>query len=160
PVLAAFEDKGLTLQTTSRYLTAEMNRATLEVKVRAGDTAVATLNSARNAAGAEVRFTPFDRILSTGTIQRSGFLFSGSGYGLHFRTPENYTIEPARGLAQARGARSIEVILSYGPSLKEVFEQHQIATGARELKGTALTPVSGGLPAGVTALPSSRLESW
>ena len=56
--------------------------------------------------------------------RRHGLFFTSRGYGIFMRAPERCAFDLASGTVQARGSQTIEYVFYYGPTPKEIFEQH------------------------------------
>jgi len=112
------------LRMRSRYLTVEIAQDG-GLKVRAGDVDLWSMP------GMLVLADAFQReVVSTEKFYGGdGFGFSSAGYGI-------YTIRP------------VDFVLYYGPSPKEILEQHQIVAGAKQA------------PRDVTYLPTIAFDSW
>lgn len=170
-----FEDVGATLTMRSRYLTAAVDRGDVKVSITAG-APVTWLNTEKTAEGARIRFAmgPSDRVfgLLGGTggrlnirgekLERErGFFFTSAGYGMYMRSPQRCFFDLEKATIAAPGATSIEFVFYYGPTAKEILEQHASAIGQGEVKGAALdlsTPER--LPKEATPLPKGPVNSW
>jgi hypothetical protein len=154
PVLAALEDAGADRRMRTRLLTVQMDAAGSTVSVRSREEEVARIALTRSTAGVQVSFGPSREFfgLRGGTdgglnlagrkLERNnGLLLTGNGYGLLMRYPQQARFDLAEGAAQASG-RAVDFAFYYGPSPKEIFEQHQTVTGRVELKGATLPVLS------------------
>ena len=56
--------------------------------------------------------------------RRQGFFFTNAGYGIFVRTPERCVFDLANGTVEMPGATVIEYMFYYGPTPKEIMEQH------------------------------------
>ncbi len=80
--------------------------------------------------------------------RRQGFFFTNAGYGIFVRTPERCIFNLPNGTVEMPGAPVIEYTFYYGPTPKEIMEQHWtvVRTGEEEV---APTPV-----------PKAAIDSW
>lgn len=135
------------LRMVSRYLTVDIDRDT-SVVVRTGATPIATIGISRGARGAEVRFAPMDRVYGLRGGGRGGlnlhgeklargrgFFFTSDGYGVFMLAPALCAFDFDKGVVEAQGAEEIEFIFYYGPTPKEILEQHTLVTGRAEDPG-------------------------
>lgn len=171
-----FEDVGSTLTMRTRLLAVVIDRADLKVQVKSGQNVVSTSTTARFGDGVELRFALRDdeRIFgllggSTGklnvrgeTLQRDrGFFFTSAGYGMFVRYPGRCVFDLSSGTIRGAGASSIEYLFYFGPTAKEVMEQHGNFNPLLEVKGDSLDLLTRGtLPAGARPLPAGAVGSW
>jgi hypothetical protein len=110
--------------------------------------------------GLTLHVAPLGKIFGlggTGDSQR--FFFSGS-YGIFVRSPRQCTFDLSHGAIQAHSP-SMEFAFYYGPTPKEIFEEHQKITGRTEITAQSLhLPSAVGLPLAASALPDVPLDSW
>jgi hypothetical protein len=157
PVLIARQDTGGRIRMRSRYLIVELDENVASLEVQADGKRVVTA-TVRDAVQPEVRFEPAGKVFGALTDEpklnlgaeraaRSGFFFTDRGYGV------------AR--FESRGAHSVQFALYYGPSPKEILEQHQTVTGVKEItdRSLGLLPVEA-LPDEAVPLPRSPVGSW
>ena len=175
-IAVEMEDAGGSFKMRTKYLRVELDQADLKLRMKNGETPVTGLTIEKTPTGIEVRLglTQSEKVFglvegSTGRlnlrgerIERShGFFFTSGGYGMFVRTPEPCIFDVAGGKVEARGARSIEYVFYYGPTVKEILEQHQTVTGQTEVKQQALELLAAeALPAEATPLPKTPLTSW
>lgn len=175
-ITPAFEETGETLTMRTRFITIDLNRADLNWRVRSRETGVTSGALSKTQAGVELRLTlaQGEKIFglmggSSGRLsvrgekldRRHGFFFTSNGYGVFVRAPEQCVFDMSSGIIEAPGAGSIEFTFYYGPTAKEVLEQHATVAGPTEVTGGALdllTPDR--LPKQATPLPKSALDSW
>jgi hypothetical protein len=122
----------------SRYLTVDLDPSVNAFQARAENKLLVSVSVLESGAA----FEPLDKAFG----DRSGFFFTNNGYGLSTRPPP--------------GPRSVEFLLYYGPSPKEILEQHQIVAGARELSHLAIPLQIGQLPPEATPLTKLAINSW
>jgi alpha-glucosidase (family GH31 glycosyl hydrolase) len=159
----------------SRYLRVELDRADLSLHLKNGETPVASAALEKTPEGVKLRLGlgPNEKVFGlmggeTGRLnlrgerleRQRGFMFTSAGYGIFVRAPARCMFDLASGTIEAPGARSIDYFFYYGPTPKEIFEQHQIATGPTELKEKALDVLFGGLPPEATPLPKEQINTW
>ena len=66
-----------------------------------------------------------------------------------------------QGVVDAPASRSMEAVFYYGPTPKEIFEQHQTVTGKTEVTAQSLYVRSSDLlPSAASPLPSTPIETW
>jgi alpha-glucosidase (family GH31 glycosyl hydrolase) len=175
-VTPEFEDVGSMLTMRTRFLTVRIERGDVSMTVASGATAITRVGSAKTDEGVEVRFamTPGERVfgLMGGTrgllnirgekLEREhGFYFSSAGYGVSVRSPVRCVFDMVNGTVTATGASSIEFLFYYGPTAKEILEQHGNVRGQAEVKGTALDLLAPErLPKQATPLPAGVVASW
>ncbi|MGD1092849.1 MAG: hypothetical protein ABSB35_12775 [Bryobacteraceae bacterium] len=171
-----FEEAGDRITMRTKYLTVEMDRADLKMSVKSAATPVVSNALNKTVGGVELKFglAPDEKVfgLMGGTNgrlnlrgekleRRNGFFFTSAGYGLSIRTPEVCAFDLASGTVEAMGARSFEYAFYYGPTPKEIMEEHMTVTGQHELKPDALDVLpENGLPKTATPLPKGPLDSW
>ena len=174
PVLAALEDTSVGPQMRTRYLTVSVSRPDLRIRVRNGETPVAEAVLTRTASAVELRLSPMEKVFGLGggetgrlnlrgeRVSRShGFFFTNDGYGVFVRNPELCLFDLNAGFIRAADARSMDFVLYYGPTPKEILEQHQTITGAVELKPDVLAMLSADrLPMAATPLPAQPIQDW
>jgi hypothetical protein len=99
------------------------------------DADVAALELKRVADGAELHINPLDK-----TLGGAPFFMTRSGFGMYLRHPSRWSVVPPRSMAVAPRTDSIYYMFYYGPTLKEMLEQHLTVTGSNELNVDALVP--------------------
>jgi alpha-glucosidase (family GH31 glycosyl hydrolase) len=165
---------GLTMRT--KYLTFALNGADLSWQVSSGEAPVASGALVKTAAGAALRLgmAENERVfgLMGGTNarlnlrgekleRRNGFFFTSAGYGIFMRSPERCVFDMTSGAVEAPGATSIEFMFYWGPTAKEILEQHQTVAGVTEVPSEALDVMPAErLPKEATPLPKTPLDSW
>jgi hypothetical protein len=173
-VAPSFEDTASVLRMKSKYFTVEVDRADGRVHVRTGETPVTDIASSLKVDNAAVQLSmkPDERIFGLALPaprlnirgekieRRHGFFFTSAGYGVYLESPEPCLFDLASGEMQSRGS-SIEFDLYYGPTAKEILEQHETAHPHNEIKAEALdllTPDR--LPKQATPLPKNPVRTW
>src|ERR1043166_4047552 len=151
--VAELGDSGATFTMRTRYLTVDLDRADLNLRVTAADTPVAKVGLLLTAGGGELGLgmaqdekvfglmgSDSGRLNLRGERleRRHGLFFTSRGYGIFMRAPERCAFDLASGTVQARGSQTIEYVFYYGPTPKEIFEQHQTVTGESEVTAGAL----------------------
>ncbi len=179
------EDAGARLRFRTKYLHVDVDKATLRVSVRTpeGPKLLEDLAEVRRAEGAVVieRSAPAgERFYGLGAHSHESadlrgtamdttkpFLMSSRGYGLHHASPGRYTFDLARKQSDryritVRGARKIDYYFHFGPSPKEILEEHKEVAGTPDiLKEWQLGIIAQTqLPAYATPLPATLDASW
>jgi alpha-glucosidase (family GH31 glycosyl hydrolase) len=171
-----FQSGDATLSMRSKYITATVNRDDLKLSVTSGETAIAWTTLAKTVAGAQFRVAlgQDDRIYgllggSSGRLNirgekiamPRGFLFTSAGYGIYVRSASACSFDMADGVIDAPGASSIEYFLYYGPTAKEMLEQHANVIGQAEVQARSLDLLSPDkLPKEAAKLPEGEIRSW
>ena len=119
----------------TRYMNVELNRADLALRLRSVDADVAALELKRVADGAELHITPLDKALGA-----APFFMTRSGFGMYLRHPSRWSLDLPRSVAVAPRTDSVHYMFYYGPTLKEMLEQHLTVTGSSEMNVDALVP--------------------
>ncbi|MGO9093922.1 MAG: hypothetical protein ACLQGV_01750 [Bryobacteraceae bacterium] len=155
-VAVAVEDLGARLRFHTRYLTVELTKdaGRLDIQARDGPLASVTLRregdqiAIENTVAASERFyglgsrrTPNLDLRGSLIEATKPFLISSAGYGEYFRTPGAYTFDlassrPDRWRTTVPGDR-VEFFFYYGPSPKEILEEHLRAAAEAEYFGAA-----------------------
>jgi hypothetical protein len=172
PVLAALDNSSGSPSMRTRYLTLDLD-ANFGLRVSNGETRVAEIALRRNDRGAEIAFSPYDQVYGLGggslgglnlkrerIARRNGFFFTSNGYALFVREPEQCNFDFTSGTIGAGSTTSLDFVFYYGPTPKEILEQHHTVTGAVELKPgmlAVLTPER--LPSATTRL-SQQIRDW
>jgi hypothetical protein len=174
PVLATFENASTGPEMRTRYLTVEADRASMRIRVRNAETPVAEMGLAQTDDFTELRVSPMQKVFGLGggasgrlnlrgeKISRgNGFFFTSDGYGIFVRSPALCLFDFNTGSIQASGATSMDFVFYYGPTPKEIIEQHQTAIGQVELKPETLALLTEDrLPISATPLPSQPIGDW
>jgi len=173
-VAPTLDDTAATLTMKSRYLTVEVDRADVRVHVRSGETPVTDQFTAlaNGNVAVQLGFKPDQRVfglLGSGSKlnlrgetleRRHGFFFTSAGFGIFMESPEPCVFDLAQGSIQSRDT-SIEFDFYYGPTAKEIMEQHENAHPHNEVKGPSLDLLSADrLPKETTPLPRDPVRSW
>jgi Glycosyl hydrolases family 31 len=161
------EDAGQTISMRTRYLTVDVDRGDMALHVKSGEMPVSTM---RIVDGAEVRLSflqnervfglmadvPKLNLRGEKLIRDRGFFLTSAGYGISTRFPTKWSFDLAEGVLSAPGAKTIEYLFYYGPTSKEILEQHATAMGSVEVKSNSLDLLSPGqLPKAATILKSA-----
>jgi Glycosyl hydrolase family 31 C-terminal domain len=159
-VEATFRDSGDAIALRTKYLTVEVEREDLRVRVRSGEMRVAEAAASHNGDGVELRLgVESGEKIFAGDEER-GFFFTSKGYGILVRTPERTRFGLSSGIVEGPGS-SIEFVFYYGPTPKDIFEQHRNVTGAVEVSERVLNVLAGNrLPREATPLAGVDLSSW
>lgn len=158
-VASDFEDSRPALKLRGRYISIEIDKATANVKVTASNETIATLAIDKSPDGLTVHVGPLARVYGLAGPGDSQRFFFTSGFGIFVRAPRDCTFDLDRGMIRAPA--SVELTFYYGPTPKEIFEQHQIVTGKTELTAHALhLPSADRLAPAETPLPDTPLDSW
>jgi hypothetical protein len=174
PVLATLEDADNGPQMRTRYLTMDVDRSSLRLRIRNGETPVADLVLTRTASAVELRFSPMEKIFGLGggssgrlnlrgeKISRDkGLFFTSDGYGIFVRDPARCLFDFGEGSIQATDSKAMDFVFYYGPTPKEIIEQHQTVTGAVELKPEVLSVLTAErLPMSATPFPQQPIADW
>jgi hypothetical protein len=176
PIAVAMEQDGGTVKMRTKYLRVELDQSDLKLRMKNGETPVTELALASGERGIDLRLALRQNekifgLAESGSgrlnlrgerIRRSnGFFFTSVGYGMFMRSPEPCVFDLAGGKVEAPGARSIEYTFYYGPTVKEILEQHQAVTGQSEVKQQALDLLAeNALPPAAARLPKISLASW
>jgi alpha-glucosidase (family GH31 glycosyl hydrolase) len=191
-ILPTFEDVGQTISMKTRYITLTIDRGDMAMHVASGDTPISNSALARTADGVELRLSlkPEERVFGlmggspSNAIaglnlrgqkldRRQGFLLTSAGYGLLILSQGPWMFDLTDGVVRRADAESIDYLFYYGPTPKEIVEQHATALNVnREVKNAALDLLSPEqlpkqamrLPYGAgSAIPSqdeSPISSW
>jgi hypothetical protein len=159
--LPEFEDAGQTISMKTRYITLVIDRGDMGMHVTSGDAPISNSALVRTSAAVELRLglKPDERVfgLMGGSptnagvglnlrgeklARQQGFLLTSGGYGVFVRSPALCTFDLTDGVVRAANAESIDYLFYYGPTPKEILEQHATAMGNREVKSAALDLLS------------------
>jgi glycosyl hydrolase family 31 len=177
PVQPTFEESGSTIIMRTKYITAELDRSDLKLRVKSGDTAVTNMELAKTDHGAEMQLTmsPEEKVFGlmggeTGHLnsrgetlfRRDGLFFTSAGYGIFVPGPADCFFNTLSGRIAAQGRRSFEYAFYYGPTPKEILEQHRALTPKGEVTGNSLALLGAArvLPKEATPLPTNAINSW
>jgi alpha-glucosidase (family GH31 glycosyl hydrolase) len=169
-ITPSFEDTSDALTMKSRYLTVEINRADEHIRVRSGDTQV-TDQIARPSA-VQFTFKSDERVfglMADGAKlnlrgekleRRHGFFFTSAGFGIYLESPETCVFDLSTGSIQSP-ASSIEYDFYYGPTAKEILEQHETVHPHNEVKAESLDLLPPDrLPKQATRLPDAPIRTF
>jgi len=174
-VTPVFDEGGSTITMKTRYLTIELHRSDLHLNMKAGGTSVTDAFAERSNDGAELRlaFAQDERVyglmggganlnLRGEKLERMhGFFFTSAGYGVYVRSPERCVFDLANATVLAPGASSIDYLFYYGPTAKEVLEQHATFNPTPEVDAERLDLLAAErLPKQVTPLPDAPVRTW
>ncbi len=138
PVEVAELDTGPAVEFRTRYLTVEIRKSDLRLRVLDGQRGLLMAETS-SATTLESSLAPNERIhglgmQTLGPLDRRGakieterpFLWSSGGYGRYFPANQRHQIDLTsdRYRVEIPGARRIEYYFYYGPSPKEILEQH------------------------------------
>jgi hypothetical protein len=160
-VVPQFEDTKTTLKLRSRRLSVEIEKATAIFRVSANDQIVTYVAIERSADGVALHLTAPGRTYGLAGPGDSQRFFFAAGYGIFIRAPRQLTFNLQQGIVDAPASRSMEVVFYYGPTPKEIFEQHQAVTGKTEVTAQSLYVRTADLltPA-ASPLPNTPIETW
>jgi len=174
-VAPELEDVGSTMTMRTKYLTVKVERGDVAMTVASGATPITRIAAAKAGGDVELRFSMAAKERVFGlmggtrgllnirgeTLEREhGFFFTSAGYGVSVRAPARCVFDIANGTVTAPST-SIEYLFYYGPTAKEVLEQHGNVTGLVEVKGTALDLLAPDrLPKQATPLPAGVVATW
>jgi glycosyl hydrolase family 31 len=170
------EQSAGTLTLRTKYLRVELDRTDLRLRMKNGENPLGGVAIERTPAGVELRLglganekvfglgdrsSPRLNLRGDKLERQHGFLFTNAGYGIFVRAPERCTFDLASGTVAAPGAQSMEFVFYYGPTAKEVFEQHETVIGPVELKKEVLAVLAADrLPPQATLLSKTPIDSW
>jgi hypothetical protein len=142
-IAPTLEDVGQTISMRTRYITVDVDRENTELRVKSGETLVSTSVLVRNNDAVELRLgvAQDERFQGGGVFGpegRQGLLFTSKGYGVFVRSPEHWAFDRTDGVVRTTPAKSIDYMFYYGPTPKEIFEQHAGVMSAGEVKADAL----------------------
>jgi len=176
------KDLGERWEYTTGYLVVTVDKSSLKLRVTDddGEALLAGMSARQEGGTVEVESTmePTERLYGLGTrtaadlnlrgqVVRAAtpFLYSTAGYGEYYRGAGEYVFDlrqANRRIVQMKGATELEYYFYYGPSPKEVLEEH-VALGApgadRHSGDFGLLPAVK-LPAGVSRLCEPKEPSW
>jgi alpha-glucosidase (family GH31 glycosyl hydrolase) len=161
PVVPQFEDSRTTLKLNGRHLSIEIEKATAILRVTANNEAVTYLAIEPSADGLALHLTAPGRTYGLAGPGDSQRFFFATGYGIFVRAPRELTFNLHQGAVNAPGSKSMEAVFYYGPTPKEIFEQHQAVTGRTEVTAQSLyVRLPDQLPAAASPLPNTPIDSW
>jgi alpha-glucosidase (family GH31 glycosyl hydrolase) len=159
PIALEFEDTRSILKMRGRYITVEIDKATAKLRVSANDETISTLSVDPAPEGFSLHVGPLGKVFGLAGPEESQRFFFTASYGIFVRAPRECTFDLAHGLIRAHA--SIDLIFYYGPTPKEIFEQHQTVTGRTEITAQSLRlPSADRLPLAATQLPKTPLDTW
>src|SRR5580698_2917511 len=154
PVVLEFEDTRATLKMRGRYMTVEIDKGTAELRISANDKTIAAISIDAQMA---LHVSPLGKVFGLAGPGDSQRFFFTNGYGIFLRTPRQCTFDLDRGVVRGL-APAMDLMFYYGPSPKEIFEDHQKATGRTEITAQSLHLASGQLPMAVSPLPVEPMD--
>jgi hypothetical protein len=160
PVALEFEDTRTALKVRGRYITIEIDKATAKLRVTANNETIATLSLDPVPGGLALHIAPLGKVFGlSGAGDSQRFFFSGN-YGVFVRSPRLCAFDLDHGTVRAPSS-SMDIAFYYGPTPKEIFEEHQKVTGRTEITAQSLhLPSAARLPMAVSPLPDAPLDSW
>jgi len=131
-ITPTFEDAGQILSMRSKYLTVEVDRGDVAIRVKSGESPITTILMGE---GADVRLSlredervfglmadsPKLNLRGEKLTRERGFFFTSGGYGIHARFPSQWSFDLKDGVMSAPGAKTIEYLFYYGPTSKEIL---------------------------------------
>lgn len=160
-ILPAFEDVGRTLTMKTRYITLTIDRGDMAMHVKSGETVVSNsvLTRTADAVGLRLSLKPDERVFglmggspssTTGGLnlrgqkleRRQGFFLTSAGYGVLMLSHGPWMFDLTDGVVRLAQAESIDYLFYYGPTPKEILEEHATAMGNKEIKNAALDLLS------------------
>ena len=159
PVAVEFEDTRSALKMRTRYMTIEIEKASATLRISASNEAVATI-SAETTPNAILHLDPIGKVFGLDGPGEAQRFFFTAGYGIFVRAPRQCEFDLVHGVIRAP-APAIDLTFYYGPTPKELFEEHQRVTGRTEITEQSLHVASAGrFPPAVSPLPATPLDSW
>ncbi len=161
PVTPQFEDTRTALKLSTRRLSIEIEKASAILRVSANNEIVTYVAIEPSPDGLALHLTAPGTTFGLNGPGDSQRFFFATGYGIFVRSPRQCTFNLHQGVVDAPASRSMEVVFYYGPTPKEIFEQHQIVTGKSEVTAQSMYVRSADLlPPAATPLPHVVLDSW
>jgi hypothetical protein len=161
PVALQFEDTRTALKLSSRHLTIEIEKTTAILRVIGNNEIVTYVAIEPSAGGLALHMTAPGRTFGLAGPGDSQRFFFATGYGIFVRSPRQLTFNLHQGVVDAPASRTMEAVFYYGPTPKEIFEQHQAVTGKTEVTAQSLyVRTSDLLPSAASPLPSTPIETW
>jgi len=159
-VALEFEDTRESLKLRGRYLTLEVDKASAKLKVLANNEAVATLSLDVAPDGVTLHVGPLGKVFGLAGPGDSQRFFFTNRYGMFVRAPRDCTFDLENGMVRTPSL-SMDTIFYYGPTPKEIFEEHETVTVRTEITARSLHAASADhLPMAVSLLPKTPLTSW
>jgi hypothetical protein len=156
-VAVEFEDTRDALKIRGRYLTIEIDKATEQLRVSVNNETIATISVDADLA---MHVAPLGKIFGLGGPADSRRFFYSGGFGIFVRAPRECRFDLDHGTVQPQ-ASSMDLAFYYGPTPKEIFEEHQKVTGRTEITAQSLLlPSADRLPLAASPLPDAPLDSW
>jgi hypothetical protein len=157
PVELEFEDTSSTLKLRGRYMTVEVEKTTAKLRVSANNETIANLSIDAST----LHIVPLGKIFGLAGPGDSQRFFFTNSYGIFVRSPRQCAFDLDQGMVRAPSSRSMDLMFYYGPSPKEIFEQHRTVTGRTEITAQSLRlPSADRLPTAASPLPNAPLDSW
>jgi hypothetical protein len=154
-VVPEFEDARGSLKMRGRYMTIEIDKPTAKLRVSANDATICTLAFQ----GTALQVAPLGKTFGLAGPADSQRFFFTTDYGMFVRAPRQAGFDLDHGMIRAPA--SVDLIFYYGPTPKEIFEQHQIVTGKTEITAQSLhAPSADRLATVASPLPDAPLDSW
>jgi Glycosyl hydrolases family 31 len=161
PVLSAFEDTRESLILRGRYVSIEIEKATAKLRVHANSELVGSLSIDPSTDGQALQISSIGKTFGLDGPGASRQFFFTQGYGIFIRLPHDCSFDLKNGLVLAPRSSSMDLTFYYGPTPKEVFEQHQIVTGKTEVTAESLRILPPNLvPSPASLLGDTVVDSW
>ncbi len=169
------EDAGPIITMRTKYLTVDLDRNDLALRIHSGQTPVTEAALAQSGGGVELRIAlaqnervyglmgagPSLNIRGERIERQHGYFFTSAGYGMLVRWPVSCVFDFRRGAIEAGGADSMDYIFYYGPTPKEILEQYASLLPNSEVKAESLDLLSPDrLPKAAQKLPAAPVRSW
>jgi len=178
------KDLGAHLEFSTSYFKLEIEKSSLRVTAKnSGERLMADLSEVRKVGGAVIlertadpsekyyglglRATPNVDLRGQKIKAGKPFLISSRGYAEYYTSPGTYTFDlassnPDRRRVTIEGGDSLEYFFYYGPSPKEILEEHLAVAGGIGNFDSADFGIleSSRLPKGAIALPAPKEGSW
>ncbi len=155
PVSLEFEDTRGALKLRGKYMTVEIDKTTARLRVSASDDTIADLL----VEPASLYVAPIGKVFGLAGPGDSQRFFFSNGYGIFVRFPRQCVFDLDHASIQL--SSPMEIVFYYGPTPKEIFEQHQNVTGRTEITAQSLlVPSSDRLPLAASPLPNTPIDSW
>jgi alpha-glucosidase (family GH31 glycosyl hydrolase) len=148
-VVPELEDTRDAIDLRGRYITIGIDKVTANLRVSVNDETISTLQFEKS----DLRFAPLGKVFGLAGPGDALRFFFTSGYGIFIRSPRDCTFDLDHGLVHVPG-NAMEVIFYFGPTAKEIFEQHQNVVGKTEIT----TPTSDHMQMGASPLPKMPLD--
>ncbi len=159
-IAPTFEDTNAKLIMKSKYLTVELDRADLRLHVRSVDNPVADQIAELDRGNAVLRMTMKPGERTFGLADGRQFFFTSAGYGVYVESAVPYAFDLKAGTMRSPNA-SLEYEFYYGPTAKEIMEQHATLHPQNEVKAESLDLTSPDrLPKQAVKLPDASIRTW